>query len=138
MKQKIGSEAMPPEEILKYMLAFFQDIDKRLKELSNEQSIADIKQDEILHYIENHNLSASQSCKLIKQLKKVRKERRIVKNEINTINCLKDTFVDKYKNKFIEKDIMQALKNLKQLENKQNNPKYTYQYLTEELEIKDE
>lgn len=129
---------MPTEEILKYMLVFFQDIDKRLKELSSEQSIADIKQDEILHYIENHNLSASQSCKLIKQLKKVRKERRIVKNEINTINCLKDTFVDKYKNKFIEKDIMQALKNLKQLENKQNNPKYTYQYLTEELEIKDE
>ena len=129
---------MPTEEILKYMLVFFQDIDKRLKELSSEQSIADIKQDEILHYIENHNLSASQSCKLIKQLKKVRKERRIVKNEINTINCLKDTFVDKYKNKFIEKDIMQALKNLKQLENKQNNPKYTYQYLTEELEIKNE
>lgn len=129
---------MPTEEILKYMLVFFQDIDKRLKELSSEQSIADIKQDEILHYIENHNLSASQSCKIIKQLKKVRKERRIVKNEINTINCLKDTFVDKYKNKFIEKDIMQALKNLKQLENKQNNPKYTYQYLTEELEIKDE
>ena len=129
---------MPTEEILKYMLVFFQDIDKRLKELSSEQSIADIKQDEILHYIEIDNLSASQSCKLIKQLKKVRKERRIVKNEINTINCLKDTFVDKYKNKFIEKDIMQALKNLKQLENKQNNPKYTYQYLTEELEIKDE
>ena len=129
---------MPTEEILKYMLVFFQDIDKRLKELSSEQSIADIKQDKILHYIENHNLSASQSCKLIKQLKKVRKERRIVKNEINTINCLKDTFVDKYKNKFIEKDIIQALKNLKQLENKQNNPKYTYQYLTEELEIKDE
>lgn len=129
---------MSPEEILKYMLVFFQDIDKRLKELSSEQSIADIKQDEILHYIENHNLSASQSCKLIKQLKKVREERRIVKNEINTINCLKDTFVDKYKNKFIEKDIMQALKNLKQLENKQNNPKYAYQYLTEELEIKNE
>lgn len=91
-----------------------------------------------MHYIEIHNLSASQSCKLIKQLKKVRKERRLVKNEINTINCLKDTFVDKYKNKFIEKDIMQALKNLKQLENKQNSPKYIYQYLTEELEIKDE
>lgn len=129
---------MPPEEILKYMLIFFQDIDKRLKELSREQSVADIKQDEILHYIEIHNLSASQSCKLIKQLKKVRKERRLVKNEINTINCLKDTFVDKYKNKFIEKDIMQALKNLKQLENKQNSPKYTYQYLTEELEVKNE
>lgn len=129
---------MGAEETLKYMLVFFQDIDKRLKELSNEQSIADTKQDEILHYIENHNLSASQSCRLIKQLKKVKKERRLVKDEIDTIRSLKDTFVDKYKNKFIEKDIMQALKNLKALENKQNNPKYTYQYLTEELEIKDE
>lgn len=132
-KEKLGAE-----ETLKYMLVFFQDIDKRLKELSNEQSIADTKQDEILHYIENHNLSASQSCKLIKQLKKIRKERRLVKDEINIIMSLKGTFVDKYKNKFIEKDIMQALKNLKALENKQNNPKYTYQYLTEELEIKDE
>lgn len=129
---------MTPEEMLKYMLLFFQDIDKRLKELSKEQSIADIKQDEILHYVENHKLSASQSCKLIKQLKKVREERRLVKDEIEVIRSLKDTFVDKYKNKFIEKDIMQALKNLKALENKQNNPKYTYQYLTEELEIKDE
>ena len=129
---------MPTEEILKYMLVFFQDIDKRLKELSNKQSIADMKQDEILHYIENHKLSASQSCKLVKQLKKVRNERRLIKNEIDIIHSLKDTFVDKYKNKFIEKDIIQALKNLKQLENKQNNPKYTYQFLTEELEIKDE
>jgi esterase/lipase len=129
---------MTPEETLKYMLVFFQDIDKRLKELSNAQSIADIKQDEILHYVENHNLDASKCCKIIKQLKKVRKERRLVKDEIDVIRSLKDTLVDKYKNKFIEKDIMQALKNLKQLESKQSNPKYTYQYLTEELEIKDE
>ena len=51
---------------------------------------------------------------------------------------LKNTFIDKYKNKFIEKDLIQALKNLKELEQRKNNPKYTYQYLTEELEIKDE
>ena len=75
---------------------------------------------------------------IIKQLKKVRKERRLVKDEIDVIRSLKDTLVDKYKNKFIEKDIMQALKNLKQLESKQSNPKYIYQYLTEELEMKDE
>ena len=129
---------MTTEEILKYMLVFFQDIDKRLQKLREEQSVADIKQSDILHYIENHNLNASQSCKLIKQLKKVRKERREIKNEIDVVQSLKDTFVDKYKNKFIEKDIIQALKNLRQLEEKQNNPKYTYQYLTEELEIRDE
>lgn len=129
---------MTVEETLKYMLAFFQDIDKRVSELTEEQSIADKKQDEILHYIENHKLNASQSCKIIKQLKRVREERRLVKNEIEIVWSLKSTFVDKYKNKFIEKDIIQALKGLKTIENRQSNPKYTYQYLTEELEIKDE
>ena len=129
---------MIPEDMLKYMLVFFQDTDKRLKELREEQSKWDIKQDEILHYIENHKLDAVKGCKLLKTLKQVRNERRIVKNEIDTIQSLKATFIDKYKNKFIEKDIMQALKSLKELENRQNSPKYTYQYLTEELEIRDE
>lgn len=129
---------MEIEDILKYTLAFFQDIDKRLFELNNLQSKWDIKQDELLHYIENHNLDAVKSCKIIKQLKYVREERRQIKNEIDVIRSLKDTFVDKYKNKFIEKDLIQALKNLKELEQRKNNPKYTYQYLTEELEIKDE
>ena len=133
-----AKEFMEIEDILKYMLTFFQDIDNRLTELSKQQSIWDIKQDELLHYIENNNLDAVKSCKAIKQLKLVRKERRHVKNEIDTIRSLKDTFVDKYKNKFIEKDLIQALKNLKELEQRKNNPKYTYQYLTEELEVRDE
>lgn len=129
---------MIPEDMLKYMLVFFQDTDKRLKELNQEQSKWDIKQDEILHYIENHKLDAVKGCRVLKILKQVRTERRIVKNEIDVIQSLKATFIDKYKNKFIEKDIIQALKSLKELENRQNSPKYTYQYLTEELEIKDE
>ena len=129
---------MNAENLLKIMLELFQNTDKRLKELRSKQSVSDIKQDEILHYIENHTLSASQSCKLLKQLKKIREERRIIKDEIDIVNSIKDTFVDKYKNKFIEKDIIQALKNLRAIEEKQNNPQYTYQYLTEELEIKDE
>lgn len=129
---------MEIEDVLKYTLTFFQDIDKRLSELNNKQSMWDIKQDELLHYIENHNLDAVKSCKIVKQLKYVRAERRQVKDEIDVIRSLKDTFVDKYKNKFIEKDLMQALKNLRELENRKNKPKYTYQYLTEDLEIKNE
>ena len=89
------NENMIPEDMLKYMLVFFQDIDKRQKELSEQQSMWDIKQDEILHYIENHNLDAVKSCKAIKLLKQVRKERREVKNEIDVIHSLKDTFIDK-------------------------------------------
>lgn len=129
---------MEIEDVLKYTLTFFQDIDKRLAQLNNKQSMWDIKQDELLHYIENHNLDAVKSCKIVKQLKYVRAERRQVKDEIDVIRSLKDTFVDKYKNKFIEKDLMQALKNLRELENRKNKPKYTYQYLTEDLEIKNE
>ena len=124
--------------MLKYMLTFFQDIDKRLSELSKQQSVWDIKQDELLHYIENNKLDAVRACKIIKNLKYVREQRRQVKNEMNIINSLKDTFVDKYKNKFIEKDLIQALKNLRELKDRNENPHYTYQYLTEELEVKDE
>ena len=129
---------MEIEDLLKYTLAFFQDIDKNLSKLREKQSEWDTKQDELLHYIENHKLDAVKSCKIVKQLKYVREKRRNVKDEIDIVNSLKSTFVDKYKNKFIEKDLIQALKNLKELEQRKNNPKYTYQYLTEELEIKDE
>jgi hypothetical protein len=129
---------MEIEDLLKTMLAFFQDIDKRLEKLNNELSIADIKQQEILHYIENHNLNAVDSCKIIKLLKTVREERREIKNEQDVIQSLKDTFADKYKNKFIEKDLIQALKNLKELRERQNNPRYTYKFLTKDLEVKDE
>lgn len=129
---------MEIEDLLKTMLVFFQDIDKRLEKLSKGLSIADTKQQELLHYIENHNLNAVESCRIIKLLKTVREERREIKNEINVVQSLKDTFVDKYKNKFIEKDLIQALKNLKELSEKQNNPSYTYKFLTENLEVKDE
>lgn len=126
---------MEVSDILKMVLQLFQSIDKRQEELSKEQSVADSKQDEILHYIEIHNLNAATRCKVISLLKKVREERRQIKNELDTIRSLKDSFIDKYKSKFIEKDIMIALKNLKELEERKNNPRYTYKYLTEGLEI---
>lgn len=122
-------------DILKLVLQLFQEIDKRQEELNKKQSISDSKQDEILHYIENHNLNAVERCKIISLLKKVREERRQIKNELDVIRSLKDSFIDKYKNKFIEKDIIIALKNLQELEKRKNNPKYKYKYLTENLEL---
>lgn len=133
-KEKV-TEELQVSDILKVVLQLFNDIDKRQEELSKEQSVADTKQDEILHYIEIHNLNAATRCKVISLLKKVREERRQIKNELDVIRSLKDSFIDKYKSKFIEKDIMIALKNLKELEGRKNNPKYTYKYLTEDLEI---
>ena len=110
------TEELQVTDILKLVLQLFQDIDKRQEELSKEQSIVDSKQDEILHYIENHNLNAAERCKVVGLLKNIRTERRQIKNEIDVIRSLKDSFIDKYKNKFIEKDIIIALKNLQELE----------------------
>lgn len=45
---------MEAEELLKYMLNFFQDIDKQIKEIENELSQKDLEQQDILHYIENN------------------------------------------------------------------------------------
>ena len=42
---------MEAEELLKYMLNFFQDIDKQIKEIENELSQKDLEQQDILHYI---------------------------------------------------------------------------------------
>ena len=80
---------MEIEDLLKTMLAFFQDIDKRLEKLNNELSIADIKQQEILHYIENHNLNAYIQ---IKQ-KEVDVERKV--NVIEDIDGKKTVFIIK-------------------------------------------
>lgn len=126
------------EDVLKLILNLFQDVDKQLEELARKQSEWDIKQQEVLHYIENHNLDAVQRCKIVGLLKDIRYERRQVKNEIDVLNSIKDSFVDKYKNKFIEKDIILALKNLKEVNTRQANPTYKYQYLTEELEIRND
>lgn len=126
------------EDVLKLILNLFQDVDKQLEELARKQSEWDIKQQEVLHYIENHNLDAVQRCKVVGLLKDIRYERRQVKNEIDVLNSIKDSFVDKYKNKFIEKDIILALKNLKEVHTRQANPTYKYQYLTEELEIRND
>lgn len=126
------------EDVLKLILNLFQDVDKQLEELQNERKKWERKQQEVLHYIENHNLDAVQRCKVVGLLKDIRYERRQVKNEIDVLNSIKDSFVDKYKSKFIEKDIILALKNLKEIHNRQANPTYKYQYLTEELEIKND
>ena len=42
---------MEAEELLKYMLNFFQDIDKQIREIENELSQKDLEQQDILHYI---------------------------------------------------------------------------------------
>lgn len=128
---------MTVEEILKLMKQFFENIDKELKELSEELSQKEQEQQDILHYIENNNLNAGGYSKAGKLLKKIRQERRQIKNDIDRINHIK-IFTDKYNKKLIVGDIVQTLKGLNTITKKQQHPVYIRRTnIIEDLEEKE-
>lgn len=114
---------MTVEEILKIMKQFFEEIDKELRELSEELSQKELEQQDILHYIENNNLNAGGYSRAGKLLKKIRQERRAIKDNIDRINHIK-IFTDKYNNKLIVGDIVQTIKGLNTITKKQQHPVY--------------
>ena len=83
-----AKEKVTVEDLLKLMLNFFQEIDKEIKESYEKLSILDLKQQDILHYIEATTLNASGYSKAGKLLKQVRTERREIKNEIEKLELL--------------------------------------------------
>lgn len=79
----------------------------------------------MLHYIENNNLNAPQSCKVIKEIKKIRLERRKIKKDMELSKVYKDNI-----NKLVNKDSRNMLtaklhKTEKQLETEYQNRIYT-------------
>lgn len=109
---------MNVEDFLKYMLRFFQNIDKQANEIVEELSKKDLERQDILHYIENTDLDAAGYIKVGKLLKEVSKERREIKKDLDKINCLKDRLTNKYNNKLITGDILKAMKSLETIEQK--------------------
>lgn len=109
---------MEAESLLKYMLDFFQNIDNEAKKITDELSQKDLERQDILHYIENKKLNASEYAKVGKLLKKVSIERRKIKKDLEKINCLRDKFANKYNNKLIAGDIIKALKGIQTIESR--------------------
>lgn len=138
-KVKRGAkEEVTVEDLLKLMLNFFQEIDKEIKESYEKLSILDLKQQDILHYIEATTLNASGYSKVGKLLKQVRTERREIKNEIEKLELLQK-LTNKYNNKMIQGDIIQTLKGLNTINKRQAEPKYTCKTdILTRLEAKDE
>lgn len=88
-------------------------------------SVYDKKTTDLLHFIENNNLNAAQSCRIIKEIKKIRQERRKIKNDMEISKVYRDNI-----NKLINKDTRNILvnkmhKTQKQLESKYQNRIYT-------------
>lgn len=111
------------EEILKIMKNFFEGIDIEHSNLLQELSNKEAEQQDLLHELELNNLNAVEITKVAIDLKKVRKERRIIKNDIERVKTIK-SFTDKYNNKFIVNEIKTLIKELYKLQKRQNNRQY--------------
>lgn len=109
---------MDAESLLKYMLNFFQNIDNEAKKIVDELSQKDLERQDILHYIENNKLNASEYARVGKLLRKVSIERREIKKDLEKINCLRDKLTNKYNNKLIAGDIIKALKGIQTIDNR--------------------
>lgn len=111
------------EEILIIMKKFFEGIEKEHSELIEELTNKELEQQDLLHELELSNLDAVEITKVAISLKKVRKERRIIKNDIERVKIIKN-FTDKYNNRFITNEINMLIKELKKLKKRQENRKY--------------
>ena len=126
------------EELLRQMLNFFQNVDKELRKAREDEKLINQKQQDVLHYIEGVNLNAGGYAKVGKLLKRIRQERRVIKNSIERLELIQN-FTVKFNNRMIQGDIIQLMKGLRTIEKKQNEPKYECRTnILEELEAKDE
>lgn len=126
------------EELLRQMLNFFQNVDKELRKAREDKKLINQKQQDVLHYIEGVNLNAGGYAKVGKLLKRIRQERRVIKNSIERLELIQN-FTVKFNNRMIQGDIIQLMKGLSTIEKRQNEPKYECRTnILEELEAKDE
>ena len=114
-------------------IKILDEVELYTESLCEALSNQDQKTSDLLHYIENNNINAAQSCHLIKEIKKVRMERRKIKNDMEIARAFKDN-VGKLINTENRKMILSKLhKTSKQLESEYKNRIYTTQDFTEIL-----
>ena len=123
------------EEILTIMKEFFERIDNEHEKLLEELNTKELEQQDLLHILELNNLNAVEIMKVATALKATRKERRIIKNDIERINLIRN-FTNKYNNKFIGNEIKMLLKELNKLKYIQKNRKYKLRILKDSKEEK--
>ena len=118
-------------------IEILNDVDEYTGNLVDRLSEHDKRTTDLLHYIENNNLNAPQSCRMVKEIKKIRQYRRKIKNDIEISKVYRDNI-----NKLINKDARLMLstkihKLKKQLESDYQNRIYTKEELENILEGSD-
>jgi len=115
------------EEVKLLMLEIedlFMNLDEKKKEIENEICIKEAEQEDYLHELELSKLNGIEIMQVSKELIKVRRERRILKDKLELINTIKG-YTDKYINKGIIADTRQAISNIDTLKSNQDVREYT-------------
>ena len=116
-------------EELKITIELLNKIDEYRNQLPAAQSLVDGRLEDLYHYIENNNLNTSQRYKIIGEIQKLRRERRIIKNN-NWISKSYETHINKLNNESNRKMLLAELnKTNKQLDAKYKNRVYTEEEL---------
>lgn len=76
------------EHIEKYN-KFVNEINNKWDTLNTKLSEVDKKETDILHFIELEKYSAPTGAKILKLLKQVRQERRVIKDEWSDVDCVR-------------------------------------------------
>ena len=77
------------------LLGIYSDIKHDFETLTNELSQADLYEQDVLHMIENGKFNASDGYKFAKMIYDNRIKRREIKNELEPLQQLKTSFIDK-------------------------------------------
>ena len=117
-------------EEVKEVISKLNAIDSYNSSLSQQLSVIDKKQQDILHLIESQKISAFEAYRIIKELRQVRIERRKIKNDMELLRVY-----DENKNKLSLNENRQFLLHEVCKKEKNLNTEYKYQeYTKEELE----
>ncbi len=98
----------------------------RRNTLCQKLSKIDLKITDVMHYLENEKYDAVVMVKLAKQLKDLRKERRVVKVELEQTQALADVIKTKKLDTFAKKDYTYRTDVLKDLVGVQHGDKWTH------------
>lgn len=113
------------------VISLLNQIESESKNLPEKLSHADLKISDIYHFIENNNLSAKGCCRIVKLLKGVLIERRVIKIE----KAISMSF-NSNKNKLLQEDNRNIFStSINQLAKNCRSDDYKYNVLSEE-EIK--
>lgn len=115
-------------EKLTEAITILNEIDEYREQLPEIQSNIDSSLSDLYHYIENNSLNTSQRYKIVGEIQKLRRERRIIKNN-NWISKTYEDNINKLNNKANRSMMIAELKKT----TKKVDTQYKNRVLTDEL-----